>query len=184
MYTLYIDTHFVNLVLALFKDGKLIEKEVVESNKHSEYTISLLEKLLDNNNLKVDNLNSILVINGPGSFTGVRIGIVVAKIIAFTKNIPVKTLSYLEAMALNFDCPVLVGIRDRNGMFVGNFNGNHELVEDYVYMDNKHINNKDIKEDIEIDLMKVYEYMKDKDAINPHLLKPLYVKKIEVMKND
>ena len=59
MYTLYIDTHFVNLVLALFKDGKLIEKEVVESNKHSEYTISLLEKLLDNNNLKVDNLNSI-----------------------------------------------------------------------------------------------------------------------------
>lgn len=69
-------------------------------------------------------------------------------------------------------------------MFVGNFNANHELVEDYVYMDNKHINNKDIKEDIEIDLMKVYEYMKDKDAINPHLLKPLYVKKIEVMKND
>ena len=38
--------------------------------------------------------------------------------------------------------------------------------------------------DIENALKFVDEYMKDKDAINPHLLKPLYVKKIEVMKND
>ena len=186
MYTLYIDTHFVNLHLALFKDDNLIDEEILESNKHSEYTINLLEQLLVRNNINISDLNEIIVINGPGSFTGVRIGVVIAKIIGYSKNIKVKTLSYLEAMAINYDMDVIVGIKDRNGVFIGEFDKNHNLLNDYYYLSNIEFDNfkKPIVLETKIDLLKVLNFTKDKEAVNIHLLKPLYVKKIEVQKND
>lgn len=182
MYTLYIDTHFVNLVLAIFKDDKLLDKKIVESNKHSEYTINLLNEILTKNNIKIDDLNEIIVINGPGSFTGVRIGVVIAKILGFTKNIKIKSLSYLEAMALNYESDVIVGIKDRNGVFVGEFDKNKNLVKEYYYLTNKEFETYDklIVLDGDVDLLKIYNYVKNKENINPHNLIPLYVKKLEV----
>ena len=184
MYTIYIDTHYINLVLALFKDNQIIDKKVLESNLHSKYTVSLLKDLLNDNNILVDDLKQIIVINGPGSFTGVRIGIVIAKILGFTKNIPIKTLSYLEAMALNYDGDVLVGLKDKNGSFIGQFDIDKELIGDYFYLSNKELDSfdKEIKYDSTIDLVKVFNYVKNKDSVLPHLLKPLYIKKLEVGK--
>ncbi len=183
MYCLYIDTHFTNLVIALLLDGKVIDKEVLESNKHSENTINLIKEVLDNNKVSIDNVKEIIVINGPGSFTGVRIGVVVAKIMGYCKNIPIKAISFLQAVSLNYDEDVTLGIKDRNGVFVGSFNQKHELQEDYVYLSNKEIEGypkEIIMEDFRVDIKKVYEFLKDKEEVSPHLLKPLYVKKIEV----
>ena len=184
MYTIYIDTHFVNLVIALFKNDELLEKKELESNKHSENTVNLLKDLLYNNNISVDDLKEIIVINGPGSFTGVRIGVVIAKVIGFTKKVNIKTLSYLEAMSLNYECNVTLGIKDRNGVFVGEFDENHNLLKDYYYLNNKELENINfnIILDDSVDLLKVDNYMKTKNTINPHLLKPLYIKRIEVEK--
>jgi len=184
MYTLYIDTHFVNLVIGLFKNDSIAEKQILESNKHSENTINLIEKVLSNNNIKVDDLSEIIVVNGPGSFTGVRIGVVIAKIMGFSKNIKVKTISYLEALALNYNEDVTVGIKDRNGAFIGNFNKNHHLTSDYKYLSNDELSKykDEIKFLDKVDLNLVYKFMKSKEAINPHNVKPLYVKKIEVDK--
>ena len=134
MYSLYIDTHYVELVLALFRDGELLCKKEFESNKHSENTVSLLNELLTENNITVNDLNEVIVINGPGSFTGVRIGVVIAKMIGYCKNINIKSLSYLEAMALNYqEC--IVGLKDRNGIFIGEFDKDHNLINDYYYPD-------------------------------------------------
>lgn len=181
-YTIYIDTHFVNLVLALFKDGVLIDKKVVDSNKHSLNTIPLFSKLLEDNHIIVDDIKKIIVINGPGSFTGVRIGIVLAKMLAYTKNIPVYAISYLQAMALQYHDDVIVGIKDRNGVFIGEFNQNHELVGDYAYLSNKEMEQfyQPILLDDSVDLLKIYQYTEKMQSVLPHLLKPLYVKKIEV----
>lgn len=183
MYSIYIDTHFVNLVLALYKNEKLVEKQELESNKHSENTIPLLESLLNKYSLTFDDIGEIIVVVGPGSFTGVRIGVVIAKMIGYTKNIIVKQVSYLELLSLNYDEPVTLGIKDRNGAFVASFNAFHELTQDYVYYSNKELeDHKDIVYTDNIPYEKIATYMKEKDAINPHLLKPLYVKKIEVQK--
>ena len=57
MYGLYIDTHYKELVLALYKDGNILDKRVLNSNKHSENTLNLLNLLLNSNNLKVDDLS-------------------------------------------------------------------------------------------------------------------------------
>jgi len=143
MYTIYIDTHFINLVIALFKDNVLLEKKEFESGKHSECTINLLNELLNNKNISINDLSEIIVINGPGSFTGVRIGIVIAKIIGYTKNVKIKTLSYLEAMSLNYDNDVILGMKDRNGVFVGEFDKSHNLLKDYYYLSNKEFENFD-----------------------------------------
>lgn len=184
MYTLYIDTHFINLVVGLFKNGELMDKLVLESNKHSENTINLIKEIMDKNRIQIDDIKEIIVINGPGSFTGVRIGIVIAKIFGYAKNITVKEISYLQALALNYGEDVVVGIKDYNGIFGGKFDKEHNLVGDYFYLSNKDIDsyNKEIKLEDNVDLNKVYQYLKDKEGVNPHTIKPLYVKKIEVDK--
>lgn len=184
MYTLYIDTHFFKLVVALFKDDVLVGEKVLESNLHSENTISLLELLLNDFNIKVNDLNEVIVVMGPGSFTGVRIGVVIAKTLGFCLNIPIKSISYLEAMALNYDDDVILGIKDRNGVFIGEFNKDKTLLNDYYYLSNKELEtfNKSIILDDNVDLIKVIKYLKHKESVHPHLLKPLYVKRIEVMK--
>jgi len=182
MYSLYIDTHFVNLVLAIFKDDRLIKETELDSNKHSEHTIPLLKELLSECNIALNDIKEIIVISGPGSFTGVRIGIVIAKILAYTLNIRVKSLSYLEAMALEFDKNVIVGIKDRNGAFIGEFDSNHNLIKDYYYLSNNELNDcsLDIKYDVLVDLEKVKNYVNKLESIQPHSLVPLYVKRIEV----
>ena len=104
--------------------------------------------------------------------------------ISYCKNIPVKAISYLQALSLKYDNDLLIGIKDRNGAFVGSFNRDHDLVLDYFYLSNKELESypKKIKLDEEINLDMVYKYLKNKEDIDPHLLKPIYVKKIEVGK--
>lgn len=184
MYTLYIDTHFINLEIIILKDGQVYAKKNLESNKHSEHTISLLKEILEENNLELSDINEIIVINGPGSFTGVRIGVVIAKVIGFTKNIKIKAISYLQALSLNYNSDIILGISDKNGVFVGNFNKEHELKEDYFYLTNKELENypEEVTLAEKIDIVKVCAFLKDKDSISPHLLKPIYVKKIEAQK--
>ena len=89
MYSLYIDTHDKEIVLCLYKDGKVLDKNIKNSTRnHSDYTMPMLKELLDNIGITVKDLNEILVVNGPGSFTGVRIGVTIAKTLAYTLNIP------------------------------------------------------------------------------------------------
>lgn len=182
MYTLYIDTHGLELVFILFKDDTILDERRQISEKHSRYAVAMLESLLSSNQVTAEDLSLIIVINGPGSFTGVRIGCVIAKIMSYTKNIPLKTLTYLQALDLSIDAEVTLGIRDRNGVFVGKFDRNHELVSDYFYLSNQDLKkySEEIIIDGEVDLNKVYLYMKEQMTINPHLLKPIYVKKLEV----
>ncbi len=184
MNTIYIDTHFKNLVMGYLNDGKLICKKVLNSNKHSENTINMLKEILEENKLTGDLIDEVIVINGPGSFTGVRIGVVIAKIMSYTKNIKLKAISYLQALDLDYDQDINIGISDRNGIYVGSFDKNHNLKEDYYYLTNEEYEKSSIKieilDDQEVDIEKIYKYLEDKEEINPHLLKPLYVKKIEV----
>ena len=54
-------------------------------------------------NIELKNLSLLLVVNGPGSFTGIRIGMTIAKIIAYSLNIPIKLIDSLLIKALNVD---------------------------------------------------------------------------------
>ena len=102
--TLYLDTTSSFLYTAIIKDDSVIA-EIKEQlgNNLSEYTLPRIEEMLTVKNVSVDEINKIIVVNGPGSFTGIRIGLTIAKTLAWAKNIQIIPISSLEAMALSFD---------------------------------------------------------------------------------
>ncbi len=190
MYTLLIDTHMANVILVLFKNGK-IQKQIneVSFQSHSVITMPLLKELLENAKISVRDLNDIIVINGPGSFTGVRIGVTIAKTISYCLNTSIRAISSLEALVASLPQKGAknVAINDKNGYFVAKFDDCNRLLEEYQYISNKdYITYKKENDVIDsfnnIDYEKVYLFAHTKEALNPHLVNPLYVKKIEVQK--
>ena len=89
MNTLLIDTHFLDIIIILLKDGKVVDKgEVINKKNNSEYIMPTIIKVIDG--IKLD---EIIIVNGPGSFTGVRLGVTIAKSLAYLLNIPIKTIT-------------------------------------------------------------------------------------------
>ena len=103
MITLFIDTSTTTLNVGLIKDDLLIDKSSMSSSEHSKYTMSEIEKLFKNSNIAPKSVDKIMVIDGPGSFTGVRIGVTIAKTYAWACKINVVPISTLKAYALSLD---------------------------------------------------------------------------------
>lgn len=187
MYSLFIDTHDLEIIIGLYHDGKILDSSTKSSPRHhSEIIMPTIKKILNDNHLNVKDLNEILVVNGPGSFTGVRLGVTIAKTLAYTLNIPIKTITSLEVMMISSDCDLPI-IHDVKGVFGGIFK-NQKLVGDYFYKTNQEFidfkanNDYVIEEEYNIDFDKVYNFMKDKKSINPHAVSALYIKVIEALK--
>ena len=99
MITLWIDTHDISLEILLFKDEVLLDKITRnESLNHSTICIPTLVELLERNKLTMHDINDIIVVNGPGSFTGVRIGVTIAKTLAYSLNIPIRSVTSIEVL--------------------------------------------------------------------------------------
>ena len=101
MITLFIDTSNQDVSIALLKDGKIINK-ITKSipNEHSKYAVSYIDELLKKSEITPKEVQSIMVVNGPGSFTGVRIGLTIAKVYALLNNIKVTLISSLKCLAI------------------------------------------------------------------------------------
>lgn len=190
MYTLFISTFSELITIGLLKDGKEIDRlEQVSSRNHSVYTIPMIEELLDKNEIKTNYLNEIIVVNGPGSFTGVRIGVTIAKTLAYTLDITIKTITSLEAYAVSYtsDKNKLVAIPDLKGKYIGYFTKDNDLLSNYIYLNNKEYDKyiKDKKEYLiendSFNLNDIYNYLKNKEEINPHLVNPIYIKGIDAL---
>ncbi len=187
MYSLFIDTHDKNVVIIIYKDGKVYKMKNIESkNKHSEITMPTIDSLFSEANLDIKDIKEVIVVNGPGSFTGERIAVTIGKTIAYCLNIPIKVIDSLSVIAVNVDKdPKYVSLPDRNGAFVGVFDKDNKIIEDFVYMNKSsyedYVNKHDVVNNIEIDYDKVYDLVKNVKPINPHEAKPLYVKGISAL---
>lgn len=84
-------------------DGEHLLSEVFVNNgfTHSKTLMNVAADALKFSSLTVDDIDLIVCVTGPGSFTGIRIGVACAKGIAFPNNIPCVGISTLEAMAYN-----------------------------------------------------------------------------------
>lgn len=179
MKTLFIDTHYLDIVIALLDNGKIVnKKEVINKKNNSEYIFPTIVEVL--NDEKID---EIIVVNGPGSFTGVRLGVTIAKTMAYCMNIGLRAIDSLKVVSLSTNAQK-VALSDENGYYIGCFDNNHEQLQEYSYLSEDDFNNlpdKDdyIKEYI-LDIEKVYDYLKNKEYINAHEAKPIYIKKIGV----
>ena len=180
---LFIDTHLFDIIVILYKDGKIIRKEIVKDEKErSRILMPLIKKVL-----KDETPESIIVVNGPGSFTGVRLGVTVAKTLAYTMNIPIRTITSLECLALSTtENEKIVGFNDKNGYYIGIFDNDYNLIGDFEYLTNneyeKYTKNYNVITDCDLDFENIIEFALTKEDINPHKVNPIYVKKIDVEK--
>lgn len=124
--------------VAITENNQTILELNVNNNKtHSETLIPLIIDLLDKTNLKLSDINAIACDVGPGSFTGIRIGISSVKAIAQSLNIPVISVSSLEALAYNvqnISCDTICALIDakNNQIYAGIFDSSFNLLEDYI----------------------------------------------------
>jgi tRNA threonylcarbamoyladenosine biosynthesis protein TsaB len=98
---LNIETATKNCSVALAKEGKIIAcKEIAEQNfSHAEKLHVFIEELLTENQLQFSDLSAIAVSQGPGSYTGLRIGVSSAKGFCYALNIPMIAIDTLQLIA-------------------------------------------------------------------------------------
>lgn len=100
MRILSIDSSSVSASAAVTENGRILAEEFVNNGyTHSATLMPIIEKVLRVSETAVSDLDLLAITNGPGSFTGVRIGIASAKGICDAANIPCFAVSTLEAIA-------------------------------------------------------------------------------------
>lgn len=98
---LSIDSSAVTASVALTDGDDVIKSEFVNSGlTHSETLLPMIKRVMQG--IEFSSLDAIAITAGPGSFTGVRIGVATVKGLAFSNNIPCIGVSTLEAIAYNF----------------------------------------------------------------------------------
>lgn len=197
MKSLYIDTSSKYLYTGIVDKKILVEEKILLEQNLSRDTLVYIEKMFKNNNLSIDEVEKIIVVNGPGSFTGIRIGITIAKVIAWAKKINISTCSSLLAMAIsNNTLKIKVPIIDarHNYLFAAIYNEkNEELLKpqyihvdqlkeelkkynDYELISNDNIETFENISKYEPNIEKIVDFTKDFENINPHSVNPEYLK--------
>lgn len=109
-----------NSYLAIKYDDKLIDEIIFSDlNYHSLYLISKIKEICEFNLIELKNLDAIAVNCGPGSFTGIRVAMSVAKIMAGELNLPLIGLNTAEILLNAFKKEVLLMDARRDMFFVG-----------------------------------------------------------------
>jgi len=120
---LVIDSATKYLYIALYDDLQCLGKYYKSGNNdHSTKLMTEIERIFLDNNTKIADLDEIIIGIGPGSYTGLRIGVVVAKMFGWNNDIPVKTISSLALIASSYDGEeyILTEIDARRGnSFIG-----------------------------------------------------------------
>lgn len=204
----YLDTSSNYLYTAILEDTKVISeiKEKLERDLSS-LALFKIEEMFKNNNMDLNDIKKIIVVNGPGSFTGVRIGLTIAKTISWAKKIPIIQISSLEAMALssdskyNYTVPAIDA--RRNYVFAtiyDNVNKSFILKEQYISIntleaamgnlgdDITYISNDKLDTEYGIqeyvpDISYIVENVMNREGINPHSVDANYLKMTEAEEN-
>lgn len=197
---LFIDTSTHDLTIAIATVNEIISiTSSSNTNEHSKYALTELEKVFAEAQLKPEDIDKIMVVNGPGSFTGVRIGVTIGKTYAWTLNKDIIPISSLKAMALGYSgYDYYVSILDarRNNVYTAIYDRNYNevLKEQHMSLSNLKIemsklngkiivvgdiNIDNISNPIKIDVLNIINKYKDEDSVNPHAFNPEYLKRVE-----
>lgn len=198
MISLLIDTCTNNVVIGLLKDKQIIDQrnDINDKSLSTNFTV-WVKQLLDRNNLTPKDIDTIFVAVGPGSFTGIRVGVTFAKILAWSLNIKVIPFSSLELIASTSENDVVVPLIDarRDYVFAGIYEKDLQSL-----MEDKYILLTDLQDELKkyeniefisldefdfdtvkpnINITKVVEKHFLDTGVNPHSLNPNYLKRTE-----
>ena len=134
MITLVFDTCFNKTYVVLKKDDEILSNLVIEStdsNYHSVYLIPKIRDVLKEHNLLVSDIDAIGVNVGPGSFTGIRAGITIARVLAQqaeTKLVPVHSLNILSKLNVTDKKTIVVTDARKNKVYFAMYDGQEEII--------------------------------------------------------
>ena len=189
---LFIDSATTNLVVAIINDGKVA---YIYNNNDGHDTSSkmmpILAEAFDKACLKPQDIDKIFVVTGPGSFTGIRVGLTVAKTMAYTLKIPIVPISSLEVMVSDNGGTALINAR-RGYVFAGTYDEDLNVLyaDSYVLMSDNlekpYISYDDFNFETlkpSINILKVVKKHENDEPINPHMINPNYLKMTEAEEN-
>jgi len=134
MNLLAIETAASILSIAVLKNKEIFESEAIEGTRHSELVMDLIDGLMKKAELSPKDLNGVLCMGGPGSFTGLRIGYAVAKGLSLSLSIPFAPIPTLECIVCGecFKQGVTLAVIDarKNAWFNAFFKDGNRITED------------------------------------------------------
>ncbi len=202
MITLFLDTSTTKFIVGIYKNFDCLFLDVDNNNNDlSSKVLPTIDNAIKKCDLLLDDIDKIIVVNGPGSFTGIRVGVTIAKTLAWTKNIDILTISSLELLATTksskeYVVPLIDARRDYfyagvylNGKNIINdqYISRSELLEkikkitdiDNVYfVSYDNIDNLDTHSP-ELVIEKIIKKYSNKKSLNPHSVNPNYLKRVE-----
>lgn len=119
MLILSVDSSSSTATCALVKDDEILgEINLNNKKQHSVILMDLIDKILKEYDIDINSLDGFVISRGPGSFTGLRIGMATLKGLAFASNKPLTSISTLDALAYNvisfngIICSIMDALRD------------------------------------------------------------------------
>lgn len=205
MISLFIDTSMANVSISVVKDREIlsiIQEDI--PNEHSKYATSYVKKVIDDAGIDANDIDNILVVNGPGSFTGVRIGVTIAKTYGYLMDrgiIPVSSLKSLAISSKHDGVVMSVITANRSSYYVGIYDNEYNEVIDEEFVSKDRVLELIAKYDpyivsndfnvvgvhkfnkVNLDVLSIVDYYKDMDRVNYHALVPNYLKLPQAMEN-
>ena len=136
MKILAIDTSSKICSCAILEDEKVIDEINLDNGRtHSENLLPIMSELLERNNIDLKQIDLISCCVGPGSFTGIRIGVASIKAIAEVHNIKIASVTSLETLArIDETQKIKVAMIDarNNQVYCGIFDNDYNMLQDYI----------------------------------------------------
>lgn len=196
--TLVMDTSNQYLGIGLYRGDEKLETLLVnESKRQSEYAIPKLQELLEHQHVSLMDIDEMVITQGPGSYTGVRVAMTIAKTLAVIAPVKIKVVSSLAAYAGYQKAISVIDARSHK-LFVGVYDQGQNIVPDQLmsrddfevfrkqYPDYKVVGDGDLvgEESDNSQLVDhIFALSKDLETIDqPDLLVPQYIKEVEAKK--
>ena len=138
MFSILLDSSNTSLTVGLAKDDVLLESISYEAwQTQSEHMIPELDKLLDKYSVERNQISDVVVAIGPGSYTGVRISITIAKTIAAVLPVKVYAISSLRCQKDGKNPSICVINARSDRSYFGVYEDDKVLVEDQILTNDK-----------------------------------------------
>ena len=192
MITILLDSSNTNLSVGIAKDNLILGYTSYEAwQRQSEYMIPELVKLMNEFNVNKEDISDVIVAKGPGSYTGVRIAITIAKTIATALNVKLYAVSSLQVQK-DGDRPSICLINARSSRsYIGVYQGDKILLNDQIMKNEDVINYINEHPDFSVcgdtkylnivgvisnNIQEMISLKPFLEEINPLGLKPVYMK--------
>lgn len=180
------------MYVAYARDEILVDFSIrIATRDHAKYLVDRIDQVLKRNRVSLDQIDEIIIGYGPGSYTGIRIAVVVGKMLAYTKKIRLKVVSSLFFMTSGYEGKIAACIDARRGYVFSGIYEDGKVIAHDAYLKLADLYTQEVfknaqtviidDRNYEINIKRIIEQSTFVDQI--HDLEPNYLRKTEAETN-